>query len=320
MRMNSPLLQTFVLLTALATTLSACSPGTEATSTRMAATTAPLSTPTRVGQTSSPAPTASVLAQVRDTPTSSAQAASTPSPASPQVTSAPSQGKISPIDGATMVYVPANTYTWGIYEKRQSASWIDKYEVTNGRFKKFMDAGGYTNSAYWSQTGWKWLQSKGITQPLYWNDKRYNTPQQPVVGVSWYEADAYARWAGKRLPTTLEWQAAAQGTDNRIWPWGSVWDPAKANAGDGSRGAPVAVGSYPSGVSPFGALDMAGNVWEYTADWYMLRPSNDQRYCATLSSTWDSSFGQDQFCEERRSRTFGRYPSGGFRTAASDLP
>jgi formylglycine-generating enzyme required for sulfatase activity len=220
-----------------------------------------------------------------------------------------------------MVYVPADTYTWGVHAKRQSAFWIDEYEVTNERFKQFMDAGGYTNSAFWSQTGWKWLQSNGVTQPLYWNDERYDAPQQPVVGVSWYEADAYARWAGKRLPTTAEWQAAAQGTDNRIWPWGNVWDPAKANAGEGSRGAPVAVGSYPSGASPFGALDMAGNVWEYTADWYMLRSgSNDHSYCTALSSSWDSSFEQDQFCAERRSRTFGRYPSGGFRTAASDLP
>ena len=320
MRTNRPSLRTFVMLVALAATLSACSPGSDATSLGVAITTAPLSTPTQVEPSSSRAPATSVLAQARDTPTSAAQAAPTP-PASPQVASATGQVKISPIAGTVMVYVSADTYTWGVHKKSQSAFWIDKYEVTNEHFKKFMDAGGYTNSAYWSQTGWKWLQSKGFTQPLYWNDKRYNAPQQPVVGVSWYEADAYARWAGKRLPTTLEWQAAAQGTDNRIWPWGNVWDPAKANAGDGSRGAPVAVGSYPSGVSPFGILDMAGNVWEYTADWYMLRAgSNDQAYCKTLSSSWDSSFGQDQFCAERRNRTYGRYPSGGFRTVASDLP
>ena len=220
-----------------------------------------------------------------------------------------------------MVYVPAGAYAWGVHKKSLSVFWIDQYEVTNERFKKFMDAGGYTNATYWSQTGWKWLQSTGFTQPLYWGDGRYNAPQQPVVGVSWYEADAYARWAGKRLPTTVEWQAAAQGTDNRIWPWGNEWDPTRANAGEGSRGAPVTVGSYPSGASPFGALDMAGNVWEYTADWYMLRAStNDDTYCVTLSSSWDSSFGQDQFCTARRSRSFERYPSGGFRTATSDLP
>jgi len=220
-----------------------------------------------------------------------------------------------------MVYVPADTYAWGVDEKSLSAFWIDQYEVSNERFKQFMDAGGYTDAGYWSQTGWKWLQSTGFTQSLYWEDERYNAPQQPVVGVSWYEADAYARWAGKRLPTTAEWQAAAQGTDNRIWPWGNEWDPTRSNAGEGSRGAPAAVGSYPSGASPFGALDMAGNVWEYTADWYLLRAgSNDHTYCATLSSSWDSSFGQDQFCTARRSRSFERYPSGGFRTATTDLP
>jgi formylglycine-generating enzyme required for sulfatase activity len=248
---NSPLLRTFILLAALAATLAACSPGTEATSPRTAAATAPLSTPTRVGQTSSPAP---------------------------------SQVKVSPIDGATMVYVPADTYTWGVHEKRRSAFWIDKYEVTNERFKKFMDAGGYTNSAYWSQTGWKWLQSEGITQPLYWNDKRYNTPQQPVVGVSWYEADAYARWAGKRLPTTLEWQAAAQGTDNRIWPWGSVWDPAKANAGDGSRGAPVAVGLTPPGLVP-----LAPSTWPAMCGNTRLIGTCCVRAATSIRTAWPSA-------------------------------
>jgi formylglycine-generating enzyme required for sulfatase activity len=229
--------------------------------------------------------------------------------------------KTAAVDKAEMVYVPPDTYTWGVHQKQLPGFWIDKYEVTNENFKEFLDAGGYSNPAYWSPTGWEWRQSQGITQPLFWDDSRYNAPQQPVVGISWYEADAYARWAGRRLPTTLEWQAAAQGTDNRIWPWGNTWAAQKANMADGSRGAPVAVGSYPDGASPFGALDMAGNVWEYTADWYMLRAgSNDHTYCATLSSSWDTGFDQDRFCSERRSHTFGRYASGGFRTARSDEP
>jgi formylglycine-generating enzyme required for sulfatase activity len=227
--------------------------------------------------------------------------------------------KTSAVDGAEMVYVPAGTYTWGRQVTDLPAFWIDKYEVTNERFKMFMDAGGYTTQGYWSSDGWTWLQSERVSQPAFWDDSRYNAPQQPVVGISLYEADAYARWAGKRLPATLEWQAAAQGTDDRLWPWGETWDPSKANAGEGSRGAPVAVGSYPAGASPFGALDMAGNVWEYTQDWYRLRPMvNDEDYCAILSSSWDANFTQGQFCRERRSGSMGRFSSGGFRTAESD--
>ena len=228
-------------------------------------------------------------------------------------------GSQSVIDETEMVYISAGVYTWGTRQEELKGFWIDKYEVTNNLFKEFMEAGGYENRDYWSESGWEWLQSQGVTQPLYWEDERFNGAQQPVVGISWYEADAYARWAGKRLPTTSEWQAAAQGTDNRIWPWGNEWDPAKANAGDGSQGAPVNVGSYPAGVSPFGVFDMAGNVWEYTLDWYRLRPGiNDHTYCATLSSSWDVSFSQEQFCNERRTHSFGRYPSGGFRTVKDD--
>ena len=238
----------------------------------------------------------------------------TATPVSPQGI----QVKISPIDGVEMVYVPAGTYRWGVQVAELTGFWIDRYEVTHERFKQFMENGGYTDPKYWTETSWKWRQSKDITQPLFWDDARYNAPDQPVVGVSWYEADAYARWAGKRLPTTSEWQATAQGTDNRVWPWGEAWDPRKANAMDGSRGAPEAVGSYPDGASPFGALDMAGNVWEFTADWYRLRPGvNDESYCVILSSSWDTGFDQDAFCTERRSRSLGRFSSGGFRTAES---
>jgi len=244
-----------------------------------------------------------------------------PSPTAPLIPLATVSdlGSQSVIDETEMVYIPAGVYSWGVHQEELEGFWIDKYEVTNTLFKKFMEAGGYQNRDYWSETGWDWLQSQGIAQPLYWEDERFNNPQQPVVGISWYEADAYARWAGKRLPTVTEWQAAAQGTDNRVWPWGNEWDPAKANAGDGSQGAPVDVGSYPAGVSPLGAFDMAGNVWEYTLDWYLLRAGcNDHSFCATLSSSWDVSFSQEQFCNERRTHSFGRYPSSGFRTVKDD--
>ncbi len=133
------------------------------------------------------------------------------------------------------------------------AFYIDKYEVTNAQYKRFLD-------------------ETGRMPPLYLNDELYNQPDQAVMAVTWEDAAEYARWAGKRLPTEAEWEKAARGTDGRIWPWGDEWDNTLLNANDvGAVDGYVytaPVGSYPEGVSPYGVHDMAGNVWEWTADWY----------------------------------------------------
>jgi formylglycine-generating enzyme required for sulfatase activity len=129
------------------------------------------------------------------------------------------------------------------------AFYIDKTEVTVGEYKRFINATGY------------W-------EPPNWQDQR-SRDNYPVVRVSWHDAQAYAQWAGKQLPTEAEWEKAARGTDGRIYPWGSIWDWEKASVRyPDSHGNPMPVGSYLTGGSPYGCLDMAGNVSEWCVDWY----------------------------------------------------
>lgn len=130
---------------------------------------------------------------------------------------------------------------------------IDKYELTNSQYERFM-------------------QATGRAAPNYWNNGSFNGASQPVVGVSWEDGEAYCKWAGKRLPTEAEWEKAARGTDGRKYPWGEQWDSSRANSDESKLGKTAPVGSYPGGVSPYGGHDMAGNVWEWVADWY------DQNY------------------------------------------
>ena len=181
-----------------------------------------------------------------------------------------------------MVLIPAGSFNMGstvggseeqpVHAVYLDAYYIDKYEVTNGVYKEFMDAGGYSNSSYWTSDGWSWKTSNSITQPYFWNNSTFgynatNGPSLPVVGVSWYEAYAYANWAGKRLPTEAEWEKAARGTDERTYPWGEGIDSTKLNY-NGNIEHTTVVGSYESGKSPYGCYDMAGNVWEWCNDWY----------------------------------------------------
>lgn len=166
----------------------------------------------------------------------------------------------------------------GKYEVNLSPFRISKYPVTNGQYSKFIKNGGYLNQAYWTEEGWRWRVSENATQPAYWDDNRWNLPSLPVIGISWYEALAYCNWlstnTGKkyRLPTEAEWEKASRGTDQRFWPWGNNFDQPCANILESEIGETSIVGLFPENVSPYGLLDCAGNVWEWTSSLYRDYP------------------------------------------------
>ncbi|MBP2703076.1 ergothioneine biosynthesis protein EgtB [Microbispora sp. RL4-1S] len=151
--------------------------------------------------------------------------------------------------------------------------WIDRHPVTNGAYIAFIEAGGYREPQWWSPDGWEWVERSGVEAPLYWTKdedtwwrlrfgRQEPVPEdEPVIHVSWYEADAYARWAGKRLPSEAEWEKACGG---RLYPWGDQ-EPGPEHANLGHRASrPAPVGAFPEGASPYGVEQLVGDVWEWT--------------------------------------------------------
>lgn len=155
-----------------------------------------------------------------------------------------------------MALIPRGEFTMGSTDHSDEmphqvvldAYHIDKYEVSNAQYREFMKATGHA-------------------APAYWDDPRLNNPNQPVVGVNWYDAHAYCEWRGSRLPTEAEWERAAKGPEGHHYPWGHEIDPTKANYGQ-HVGKTQPVDSYPQGVSGYGVFNMAGNVFEWVSDWY----------------------------------------------------
>lgn len=153
---------------------------------------------------------------------------------------------------------------------------IGKFPVTNEEFSGFVVAGGYGQESYWTKMGWRAQIARPSVAPAYWDDPDFNSPRQPVVGVTWYEAVAFCNWLteqkeGKdptevfRLPTEAEWEYAARGRENaRNFPWGDQLLRGRANIAELGIGKTSPVSSFPEGASPFGAWDMSGNVFEWT--------------------------------------------------------
>ena len=175
---------------------------------------------------------------------------------------------------------------------------IAKYPLTNAQYASFLHAGGYSQRQWWTDMGWEakqqglaldWSKGEGVatdtpwTKPRNWNDNQFNGAEQPVVGVTWHEAVAFCTWWSEisgeyvTLPTEEEWQYAAQGDDERKYPWGNDWDCTRCNNSvkpcQSDRTTPVR--QYEGkGDSPFGVVDMAGNVWEWCLSDYEDKTNN----------------------------------------------
>lgn len=206
---------------------------------------------------------------------------------------------------------------------------IAKYPVTNAQFAEFMKAGGYTERRWWTDVGWQMRLEKNWTEPRRWQAPKWNGAEQPVVGVSWYEAMAFCQWlleaSGEAvmLPTEQQWQRAAQGDDGHTYPWGNEWDCTRCNNSlspcDSSGTTPVR--QYEGvGDSPFGVVDMVGNVWEWClTEYYSGSASPDGTDVRVLhGGSWNVYTSGDLRATLRGwSNPVNGYYYGGFRCARS---
>ena len=240
----------------------------------------PTSTPTLMEFTKTPKPSTATHAPATNTP-------------QPTPTLGIGSTMVSEKDGMVMVYVPAGEFTMGsdagnvdeqpVEQVYLEAFWIDQTEVTNGVFSKFVELTGYQTDA--EKRGWSniyygsWQQVNGATwQHPQGSGDIILADDNPVIHVSWNDAIAYCKWAGRDLPTEAQWEKAARSTDGRTYPWGEGIDCNKANY-DSCVGNIVGVGSFLEYASIYGALDMTGNVWEWVRSLYRPYPyeTNDGR-------------------------------------------
>lgn len=214
---------------------------------------------------------------------------------------------------------------------------LDRHAVTNREYRQFVETGGYEQMELWDSSIWpamvEFVDQTGKYGPHYWNDGRFPAgfDDHPVVGVSWYEASAYARWVGKRLPSDAEWVKAGVwpvstgGTpQQRRYPWGDMFDRARANVW-GSRGnATLPVDECPGGTSVGGVCQLIGNVWEWTSThWGVWEPSSKRAETTVpmrslRGGAFDTYFDSQATCQfQSGDDPLARRRNVGFRCALS---
>jgi serine/threonine-protein kinase len=316
-----------------------------------------------VASTSIPAP------KITNTPNLPPASTSTPEvvPTSTEIPLTPTMvyrigsTQISEKDGMILMFVPAGEFQMGsdaenndanlLHKVYLDAFWIDQTDVTNAQFEKFVNDSAYKTDAEKGGSslvfnvnskklevvkGADWKHPQGVTSNLNGLEKF------PVLQMSWNDADAYCKWAGRRLPTEAEWEKAARGTDGRKYPWGNQ-PPAGNLLNFADKNLPAdqsdnsiddgymfssPVGNYPDGASPYGVLDMAGNVWNWTADWYdggYYKISPERNPQGPSSGTtrvlrgggWGDNINGTRSDNRVNSHPNGRGPSLGFRCVMS---
>jgi hypothetical protein len=211
------------------------------------------------------------------------------------------------------VEVPAGTYPYSnrTVEIRQPF-WIGRYPVTNQQFAAFIAAGGYRDRRWWSNEGQAWLEQEKPAQPEAWYDRRWNAPNQPVVGMSFWEAEAFCAWAGGRLPTEEEWEAAARGPKGLVYPWGDVWQNGICNTLEAGLRVTSPIGLFPRARQADRAIDdLAGNVWEWCESFYDPKHYPDAR--VVRGGSWDYFQGHTRSASRLRSLPLNRHFDIGFR-------
>ena len=237
----------------------------------------------------------------------------------PQLAVAPTDGR-APADGGPLpgdVDVPGGTFMLGsspdepfVFDNEKWAHAVElqpfsiaRAAVTQGEYAAFIDDGGYTARQHWSDEGWKWLTEEGADGHVYfrkvsggsWERRRFDEwvefePHRAVVHVNWFEAEAFCRWAGRRLPTELEWEAAAaggvRGKRSGRYPWGDE-EPTRETANlDWQAMGTIDVGALPASDSPCGCRQMIGNVWEWTSTDFKPFPGFAPDAYAAYSKPW----------------------------------
>ena len=248
--------------------------------------------------------------------------------------------RVRPADGMVMVYVPDGSFTMGLTYSQAMAEcnklesdctqvvvleqpphtvplgayWFDQTDVTNAMYAKCVHAGA---------TGCKLPASPSSnTHSSYYGNPVYDN--YPVIYVTWQDAHDYCAWAGARLPSEAEWEKAARGTGGWTFPWGN--DAPNSTQANSNTDDTTSVDSHPAGASPYGALDMAGNVWNWLSDWFKAYPGGDQNATKYYGTVWHvlrgGSFASLTPFDLRSTRRAGDYPVNanqydGFRCALS---